>query len=1363
MAAKDARSVEHVAGAAPRFLDGVALRRVTLASGVPFTAVGLALGQGASPLEVLVAPSQAAPTATALRSAWKARNAGRAAPLLFVVLHGDRASLCGPAGDDPPTYLALDRGQVERICREALEQPDRHAALRALRDTLPSVEAELAGVRNEGFLATHELRTGARARADWSAASARARAALGRQGKELLEALGFRVERHDGATSILRAGERKVAVAVLLTREEAPDLAGERFAGLSPISYALAVADREGLPWVVVQHGAKVRIHPTRVGIGVGRRGRTETYIECHAGLLSDADAAYLWLLCSAEALVPGGSLEQLLEESSRFAGDLAAGLRDRVYRSVVPKLAQGLVAARGLRKPTAQDLADTYEMALAILFRLLFVAYAEDKDLLPYRWNGLYQRRSLKTKAQELAELIRAGQPSDEGSSLSDEVTRLFRAVDRGNREWGVPAYDGGLFSEDPGVSPAGARLASLALPNTVFGPALADLVLVGGPEGLGPVDFRSLGVREFGTIYEGLLESELAVAETDLAVEPSGAYRPCRRGEAPAVARGEAYLHNASGARKATGSYFTKHFAVEHLLERALEPALREHLARLDRLDDDEAGERFFDFRVADLAMGSGHFLVAAVDRIERSLTGYLSRRRLPAVAAELATLRAAATEALGPLADQVEIEDTQLLRRLIARRCIYGVDLNPTAVQLARLSIWIHTFVPGLPLSLLDHGLVCGNSLVGIGRLEEVREKLEEGSLPFFPIDAGHLLGEAAEPLKRLARLADATPSDLARARKAQEAALAAVAPAAALCDLVTAARIAGEPVSVDLAKWEEVRDRLPGSKAHVEARKSLEGLHAFHFPVAFPEVFLRERPGFDVIVGNPPWEEATLEEDAFWARHSPGLRSLPQREQEAAKARLRRERPDLVAAYERELADAEALRRALTAGPYPGMGTGDPDLYKAFCWRFWNLVCEDGGRIGVVLPRSALAAKGSTEFRQEVFSRAEGVDVTTLLNTKGWVFDEAEHRYTIGLVAVGRPKVEPGVVRERPPTRVLLRGPYPSPKRYTDGVVREPAVFYGAEIQSWNDTASLPLLPTDESVEVFAQLRKAPRLDLDDGKSWRARPHTELHATNDKDLMDLKSKDRPRGFWPVFKGESFDLWTPDTGTYYAWADPKKVLPHLQQKRLRGGRSKNSPFSEFDPRVLRDPKTLPCLRPRIAFRDVTNRTNQRTVIAALVPPEVFITNKGPYLLWPRGGVRDEAYLLAILSSLPLDWYARRFVEVSMNFFIFNPLPVPRPPADHPLRRRAIELAGRLASPDDRFAAWAKEVGVACGPLAPDEKEDLIHELDAVVAHLYGLSEKHLVHIFETFHEGWDYEPRLGATLKHFREWKRRGGLDG
>ena len=155
-----------------------------------------------------------------------------------------------------------------------------------------------------------------------------------------------------------------------------------------------------------------------------------------------------------------------------------------------------------------------------------------------------------------------------------------------------------------------------------------------------------------------------------------------------------GEIYLHDRSGARKSSGSYYTPDFAVEHLLDSALEPALDEHLERMTGLSDADRTEQFFDFRVADIAMGSGHFLVAAIDRIERRFALWLEENPTPGITRELQYLREAAKTELGELADTVLIEDGQLLRRMIARRCIYGVDLNAITVQLARLSIWIHT---------------------------------------------------------------------------------------------------------------------------------------------------------------------------------------------------------------------------------------------------------------------------------------------------------------------------------------------------------------------------------------------------------------------------------------------------------------------------------------------------------------------------------------------------------------------------------------------------------------------------------------------------------------------------------------------
>src|SRR5262249_40367927 len=147
---------------------------------------------------------------------------------------------------------------------------------------------------------------------------------------------------------------------------------------------------------------------------------------------------------------------------------------------------------------------------------------------------------------------------------------------------------------------------------------------------------------------------------------------------------------------------------FVVEHLLERALDPALDAHLSRiaahLAKDDTASAARDFFDFRVADLAMGSAHFLTAAIDHIESKFAAFLADQDIPGVTQEWRQLDAAARQASGP--DAPDPEPSSLLRRQIARRCIYGLDLNPVAVELARVSIWIHTFVRGLPMSSLDH---------------------------------------------------------------------------------------------------------------------------------------------------------------------------------------------------------------------------------------------------------------------------------------------------------------------------------------------------------------------------------------------------------------------------------------------------------------------------------------------------------------------------------------------------------------------------------------------------------------------------------------------------------------------------------
>ena len=1101
---------------------------------------------------------------------------------------------------------------------------------------------------------------------------------------------------------------------------------------------------------MLLVQGNRIRLYSTAVDAGVGRRGRTETFVECQPSLLSDDHLSYLWLLFSAEALAPTGSFGEILGNSHRFAGDLAVQLRERIYDEVVPLLAQGIAASRSLLNPSAQQLEETYEMALTTLFRLLFIAYAEDRDLLPYRFNEAYRRRSLKQKAQELADCVDSGIAIAEGSSHWQEVSLLWQAVATGNHEWAVPAYDGGLFTDDASVSRAGALLAEIVIDNSTFEAALRTLLVIETAEGVpGPVDFRSLGVREFGTIYEGLLESELAVAEQDLTINKKGVYVPARGRFAVMVNAGEIYLHNRSGVRKSSGSYYTKHFAVEHLLDGALEPALADHFDRLATMDETDAAEEFFDFRVADIAMGSGHFLIAAIDRIEKGMADLLATRDLPGVRRELAALRQVAAQELGELAEAATIEDGQLLRRLIARRCIYGVDVNSLSVQLARLAVWIHTFVPGLPLSVLDRTLVHGNSLVGVGTVEDIRQRLADADVPLIEVDVEALLGKAARPLNRLANLNDATLRDIAAAREAMREAREAISDTEALCDIIAAGPISKNEKVTGFAfeNWGRFEDDRLTKEAVEAAREDLSGLRALHFPVAFPEVFLRSRPGFDVMLGNPPWKSPTTHEVAFWARHFPGLRGLSQQLAIQERDRLKLERPDLVASLEEEIAANDVLRDALVNGGYPGMGIGDADVYKAFCWRFWNLTANDGGRIGVVLPRSALAAKGSTPFRHTILENSAKVEVAMLLNRSGWAFDDAEPRYTIGLVCIARdaPAREP----------VRLRGPYASLAAYRAGIQRPDTEFERAEILAWNDTASLPLLPSEMSLEVFAQLRKSPRLDLNESGCWRARPYGEAHAKKCKDYM-LPPGENHELAWPVYKGESFDLDVADSGEYYGLALPDIMGTWLQNARRR--RVSRSAYSEFSFDWASDPQTAPWMNCRVAFRDVARATDTRTVITSVIPPNVFLTDKAPYFLFCRGDVLDQVYLYGVLRSIPFDWFARRYVETGVKFYLINTFPVPRPSREEKTWKRVVSLAGRLACPDERFVSWGKVIGVECGPIEEGSRINIINEIDAVVSHLFGLSEAQLVHIFETFHEGWEYNDRLSGVLRHYRNWAQR-----
>lgn len=1298
---------------------------------------------GAGAMQVGVATLSSQPTKGVLETLWKSRS-GRA-PLGFIAAAVTPGGVWihYPASGAPPIG-PITIGQAEQQLQSVLDEPHglaAHARMRAIQEAMAASGTD--GFSNHFLFATYHLLRDVPQRDDWQAAGEAAAAMLRKRGAELIASLGFSSE-PAGSDRVLvlrtATGPRR-AVAVLLKEDEQFDQKSATYQ-LTPVAKALELAGREDVPWVIAVRKSTLRLYPGRDGVGVGQRGQSETYFELDLALLAPEQAALLTLIFSAAALDANGSAQQILDGSSKYAADLGTRLRDRVYEGVVPGIALAVAEQLpSLGIPHDSDgLQTAYRVTMRILFRLLFQAYGEATELLPAGRNDHYDANSL----QAFIAREKDTEPdafAAESAAIWSDLMQVWEVIFHGNGRWEVPAYGGSLF--DPS-SREGALIGQLRLTDRVLGPALQQLLSERTVDGSrGPVDFRSLQVREFGTIYEGLLESSLSVAEQDLALDAKGAFVPARDGEQVDAPAGLPYFHSASGERKATGSYYTPKVVVDHLIERSVEPALRDHLERIRALMESgkerAAADAFFDFRVADLAMGSAHFLVAAVDKIERGMRDFLTVTEVPGVRAELSRLAEKARVALGADTEGARaITEGQLLRRQVARRCIYGLDINPLAVELSQLALWIHTFVPGLPMSSLDHGLVLANSLTGIGTIDEAVEALgAEGLLE--PI-IHEPLSLARDLLLHHANASEADKSEVAEGVAMLASARAAAAPAKAIFDVAVAKRLGRV---VDEA-WDA--QQFVELAAASELRSVVEPLQPAHMPYLFPEVFLRDRPGFDVLIGNPPWEELVYEEIKFWTTRFPGLKGHRPAQQKALIEAYRAERPDLVSVMEQERAVANALRTVLASGPYPGLERGHADLYKAFSWRFLQLA-RSGGRFSVVLPRTAMSALGLAAWRTTIQESGHFHEVVTLLNTGRWVFPGVDGRYSVALVSVVS-----GLAGE-----TAIAGPYASAAAFE--AVRADAGrlrVAGSAVRAWTGSGAFPQLPSPDSMPTFLAMRSAPDLVGKREDLQFAPVQGDFNQTTDANLFDLGAV---RGEVPVLKGASIDIWNPDAGAPHGFALFAQIRAKIEARLPRQTRTSSSAYFGLSAREMIATRALPMDRARIAFRDITNATNTRTVIPALVPPGAVLINSAPFLVNRAADARAEAYLLGVLSSVPLDWYARRFVELHLNFHIFNALPVPFYQPEQPLSQRVVEIAGRLAAVDARYLPWANEVGVEVGTAKSEpEKSELIVELDALVALLYGLSRDQLEHVFATFHRGWDYRARLDRSLDFFDEWSAR-----
>ena len=735
-------------------------------------------------------------------------------------------------------------------------------------------------------------------------------------------------------------------------------------AGASPHSMVQEVLNRSSDHlWAFVSNGLVLRI--LRDNASLTRQAFVEFDLETMMADDVYDDFVVLWLTCHQSRVEADNPAECWLEKWTKVAAESGTRARDDLRAGVekaIEALGAGFVAhpantvLRDNLRSGALSTHDYYRQLLRVIYRLLFLFVAEDRQLLHPPGAGdaeqrCYARYYSLSRVRTIAGRRRGGPHPDLWASL---VT-VFQGLGRldGIPALGVPGLGSFLWSDAACPHLDAAQIANQHL--------LAAVRNVGFVEDanervLRPVDYRNLGSEELGAIYESLLEQHPEVNAD----------------------AGTFTLNIAAGnERKTTGSYYTPTSLITELLDSAVDPVV----AEASRQPDPEAA--ILGLSVIDPACGSGHFLIAAAHRIAK----------------RLAAVRTGD--------DEPSPDATRTALRDVIAHCIHGIDLNPMAVELCKVSLWMESMEPGKPLGFLDHRIVRGNGLIGatpamldagvpddafkpitgddktvMSGLKNTNKKARAGQGRLFATTT--TTGNLASIARAVGDIDDIPDTDVAAVRtKAKrwselvdsDEYRAAVHAADTWCAAFVAPKAKGEP-EITHFEYETARDEP--AKVNPDVRACVDRLadqDAFlHWHLAFPDIYATGG-GFDVVLGNPPWEKVKLSEKEFFAARAPEIATLAGAKRKAAITKLQHDQPLLWDDYQVSLRQAEGESHFLrNSGCYPLCGRGDVNTYAVFAEVMRNAVAPTG-RLGVIVPTGIATDDTTKNFFADIVTKQQ----------------------------------------------------------------------------------------------------------------------------------------------------------------------------------------------------------------------------------------------------------------------------------------------------------------------------------------------------------------------------------------------------
>ncbi len=1068
-------------------------------------------------------------------------------------------------------------------------------------------------------------------------------------------------------------------------------------------------------------------------------------------------------------------------ELNQEYILEVEKDLKELIYGkdSIIETIGQRLFARYG----DTYSIKEIYANSLVFGFRMLFIAYFESKfGSLLFETTNNYKDYSFRSilfllESEEYKEKKKKHQGWN-GLKL------LFDYLNYGNIDLEMPLLNGGLFAED--------KAPLLKLPLVLTNQDLEQilsLVLYHKGDYLGTEktfrDYKTLSVTHLGNIYEGLLESEFRQAFEgtyyltflDGKTEKEGYfdnydYQNYKKDKKVTILEerfyknDELYLSNQSGNRKSTASYYTPqditHFMAEESIQKLLINSDKESATS-------KKNNSILDLRLMDNACGSGHFLIATLDVLTSEALKRIDNKSDEKLKQTLETEKEIILQNLQEILPDKkhEIDELTLLKRILLKKNIFGVDLNEFAIELTRLSLWLDTFIFGTPLSFIEHHIKQGNALIG-GRKEELYKSLQtENNL--FANTLKTKVTTIIEELSELSNLKDTTPEEIAQSKEIYKK----VEPSLNQLDLAmnfytykrfvpfifedkTEMQKELDLLNATLTDFEDKIFNEKNTELVKRIKNTAELFSFFNYEISFAEVFQNGHSGFDLIIGNPPWDVMEFSDADFFRMWRSSYRTMKQSE--------KKETRQTVLDYkgiQNEYNTKKSFRtnsNEYCKNHYPYNTGGKGNLFRFFIEQNLSLLTKDG-TLTYITPSAWIYEDSSINLRKYIFENYQ-LEFFYQFENRAKIFPDVDSRYKFAIFQItqlqGKERYKNLPVRfMQTDTEILYKTETYDGKK---GILYYPYedIYTLSPIHN-----ALFEIKDNKDLEILRNAYK--RFDIINPNFIDFR--NELNMTSDRDLFQEEKNEMilyegkmihqyrnnlaQPNYW--IKKDEFEAKNIKTeisrlvNDIYEYIPLEKILSTKKKSVLSFlGLTKEEELEQF---VILNSEYY-----RLVFRDIARNTDYRSIICGIIPPQQTYGNtlqgsipkryifKNRKVEIEEFSIEKLLFVQAILNSLVVDYVIRFLIDIHVNKTYLMRLPIPQPTdkelSENPIYQKLIKNALLLNLSNTTNLEELKEkvnfkIQKTDIPTTQKQKDKLQAENDLLIAELYGLTKEQLQHL--------------------------------